>query len=78
MYFDFILIFFFSVFYMVSAGEGRGEAPRERGAGVTFWSAGERKKESKVSLLLVALLTRPALGQYLITSTAEQHAISTY
>lgn len=61
---------------MVSAGEGRGEAPGERRGGEVVVC--RRKKESRVSLLLVALLTQPALGQYLITSTAEQHAISTY
>lgn len=42
---------------------------------------GRRRKESRVSYLLVALLTQhvqPALGQYLITCITEQHAISTY
>lgn len=69
---------------MVSVGDGRGEAPgAEREGRVTFWLEGDRRKErkeSRVPSLLVALLTRrtqPALGQYLITCTAEQHAIST-
>lgn len=63
---------------MISVGEGRGRL-QERGESEVL--ASRRRKESRVSLLLVALRTQraqPALGQYLITCTAEQHAISTY
>lgn len=74
MYFDFIILFLvFFIWFLRDKGVG---LLQERG-GVAFWPAGE-SKESRVSLLLVALLTQPALGQYLITCTAEQHAISTY
>lgn len=70
---------------MVSVGEGirGGRRLQERGESDVLVGRRkkERKKESRVSLLLVALLAQraqPALGQYLITCTAEQHAISTY
>lgn len=75
MYFD--LVIFLSFIWFL-CDEGRVEAPGKRESD-DF--AGRRKIESGVSSLLVALPTQraqSALGQYLITCTAEQHAISTY
>lgn len=75
-----LILFYFLSFIWFLRDKGRGGGLQERGESDIL--AGrrrkERKKESRVSLLLVALLTQPALGQYLITCTAEQHAISTY
>lgn len=71
-----IYYFIFFVFLYGFFVEKGGLRLQERGVG--FVLAGRRKKKA-VSLLLVALPMRhaqPALGQYLITSTAEQHAIS--
>lgn len=68
------LFYFFILFFCLLYGfcvEIGGWRLRER-------SGGRQEKES-VSLLLVALpsqRTQPALGQYLVTCTAEQHAIS--
>ena len=77
-YINFFL-FLFLVFYMVFVWRREaGGSRRERG--VIIWLTEEGKK-ARVSLLLVTPPTQraqPALGQYLITCTAEQHAISTY
>lgn len=63
------VFFIFLSFVWFLCGDGRAAAPGERG----------RQGKESVSLLLVALpsqRTQPALGQYLVTCTAEQHAIS--